>query len=101
MTHYYTVPTTKEIKDALYYRGAIASSINAKAGAFGETLSTFGDTIGPNAVITGLPNFPQDLGIGISCTVAESTNPDKLDHAVLLVGWGPCKVCLIINIYSM
>ncbi|GAX86109.1 hypothetical protein CEUSTIGMA_g13521.t1 [Chlamydomonas eustigma] len=86
ITHYSRLNTTAEIKDAVYNHGAVQVSLNA-VNLQSWSPSTSAAHVGERGSGKAI-DFPNFLGLGVSCTSSEG---DRLDHAVNIIGWGDCE----------
>ncbi|GAX80273.1 hypothetical protein CEUSTIGMA_g7711.t1 [Chlamydomonas eustigma] len=88
MTHYEHPNTTEQIKDAIMNHGAVsvATRVLQVHGAFKKFV--------PSSSF--LPSFPGHLGVGVSCTLEDSTG-EFTDHVVILVGWAPCQIAVSVG----
>ena len=81
LSRYSQLTSIAQIKDAIMNYGAVAIGVMADVSINGWK---------PSHLPGQTSTYPSSLGVGLSCTAAESNG--RSNHLVNLVGWGPCNV---------
>lgn len=76
------------MKNALYFRGDVAVSYDADA----TPQDDFSGKNGEVPCVVPLPESDIDLHEQADLGEGISFSPVNLDHAVAIIGWGPCRV---------